>query len=128
MQCHPRTFSPTWGDCGQSLDSIRGAENWTDDHIFFLFYSCNEVYELLLLDIYKFIYFHDIPSTLFQLSSNIYTVNRGDFGQRGYFGQFFNISVLFQFKEFHNEVIMSERLITELHNKKYFIKKFFNMI
>ncbi len=44
------------------------------------------------------------------------TINQGDFGQWGDFGQFFNTSVLSLYKEFHDEVIMSLRLVTELHN------------
>ncbi len=35
------------------------------------------------------------------------TVNRGDFGQQGDFGQFFNTSVLSLYREFQDALIMS---------------------
>ncbi len=42
-----------------------------------------------------------------QLQKKVHNVTRGDFGQWGDIGQFFNISVLFLYKEFLDEMFLS---------------------
>ncbi len=53
------------------------------------------------------------------------TINWGNFGQRGDFGQFFNISVVFLYKEFLDEMFLIVRFSYQSLWHDYLIVKFF---
>ena len=55
----------------------------------------------------------------------IIIVNWGDFGQRGNFGQFFNISVLCLYKEFLDEMFLLWSWVINLYDIITSLQKFF---